>query len=231
MSYKKELQQYIKLPDSIVSDNCKEKLQLWKKSFHNSNLAILNDEDKEEKGKNWKENANFSINSTLSLHITAYENSFEPATSDSLNDESLKMDKFGSIKKQEIFDTSTFEFPRQQNFEVPNPEVCSFKASQRLFNPNEASIIVQKAGMITENWTFLWLMVFLLSTGILISITCNKNRRPPTSRRHRRPKESEGGPIISKKYDVKDGKKRGEQNGNNNEEESRNNVSYETAKE
>uniref|UniRef100_A0AC35GYA6 Uncharacterized protein n=1 Tax=Panagrolaimus sp. PS1159 TaxID=55785 RepID=A0AC35GYA6_9BILA len=80
-------------------------------------------------------------NSTLSLHIAAYENSIE---ADSLfnngTKKSLKQSDF--IKKGEnlkqFFAASIqnpFEFPRQQENDK-SKETAHFKASQRLTNPN-----------------------------------------------------------------------------------------------
>uniref|UniRef100_A0AC35EZ96 Uncharacterized protein n=1 Tax=Panagrolaimus sp. PS1159 TaxID=55785 RepID=A0AC35EZ96_9BILA len=78
------------------------------------------------------------------IDISAYENSTEAAAFDS----SLKKANFGTIQNHEnvkqILPVSTFliqkpfEFPRQQNEKVSEPEVSQFRGSQRLFNPNES---------------------------------------------------------------------------------------------
>jgi hypothetical protein len=89
-----------------------------------SNFLTPNDES------GWKKNGSFTNainNSTLSLHISAHENSDEAASFNSYykNDEDKKKEKSGSIKKQEITNqTSTlllqnpFEFSRQQNDKI-----------------------------------------------------------------------------------------------------------------
>uniref|UniRef100_A0A914YM39 Uncharacterized protein n=1 Tax=Panagrolaimus superbus TaxID=310955 RepID=A0A914YM39_9BILA len=88
-------------------------------------------------------------NSTLSLHIAAYENSIEAIINDSegcKKEEIQKRDKTlikGWGTSNHIIDsTSTiiqnpFEFPRQQENEVNRPELMGFSASQRLLNPNQ----------------------------------------------------------------------------------------------
>uniref|UniRef100_A0AC35GI02 Uncharacterized protein n=1 Tax=Panagrolaimus sp. PS1159 TaxID=55785 RepID=A0AC35GI02_9BILA len=210
-----------KKSDLAVSDNYGKKSQTWNKFFKISNLPTFNDEIRKEKsGKNWEENTN---SSTLSLYITAHENSSEAVTFVSFhdNENSLKNNKFGSIKKHEIFDTSTifiqnpFEFPRQHNYEVTEPEMCQYKASQRLLNPNEASMIVQQSGTVTEIWMFLWLLIFVVSTGVIISITCNKSRQPPQRKKY-------SNAELTKSKKNKDEKKDGENNNkNNNVEKSR----------
>uniref|UniRef100_A0AC34FT77 DDE Tnp4 domain-containing protein n=1 Tax=Panagrolaimus sp. ES5 TaxID=591445 RepID=A0AC34FT77_9BILA len=83
-------------------------------------------------------------NSTLSLHIQAYENSDTPA--DSKNIEKEKSDKKGgtwsSLKqfwanKEPIF-KNYYEIPRQQeNDEAARPFIMQFHVNQRLLNPND----------------------------------------------------------------------------------------------
>uniref|UniRef100_A0AC35GNP0 C2H2-type domain-containing protein n=1 Tax=Panagrolaimus sp. PS1159 TaxID=55785 RepID=A0AC35GNP0_9BILA len=137
--------------DSIVFENNEKKEK--SKSLEKSSNLCLNafklDSQIEEKSieRKWKKEdfSNAKNHSILSLHIAAYEKSFEAADFDSF-DKSLKKGKFGSIKKQNFISTSKFvsqnpfEFQRQQNDNLPElvPEVSQFKASQHLLNPNEA---------------------------------------------------------------------------------------------
>uniref|UniRef100_A0AC34FAB3 Uncharacterized protein n=1 Tax=Panagrolaimus sp. ES5 TaxID=591445 RepID=A0AC34FAB3_9BILA len=88
-------------------------------------------------------------NSTLSLHIAAYENLNE-ASNECFEEERLKKkkEKYGLIKRctntRQIFAGSAliiqnpFEFPRQQEEKTHESEVTQFKASQSLLNPNSS---------------------------------------------------------------------------------------------
>uniref|UniRef100_A0A914R955 Uncharacterized protein n=1 Tax=Panagrolaimus davidi TaxID=227884 RepID=A0A914R955_9BILA len=98
--------------------------------------------------------SNTKNNSTLSLHIAAYENSSEAVASD-LFDGKNNEEKFETKNIKQSFLVSTFvvqnpfEFPRQQNDNaVPSePEVSQFKASQKLLNPNKSTKKGNKLGM------------------------------------------------------------------------------------
>uniref|UniRef100_A0AC35FZ36 Uncharacterized protein n=1 Tax=Panagrolaimus sp. PS1159 TaxID=55785 RepID=A0AC35FZ36_9BILA len=132
-----------KFCDSTIFDNREDKrnLQTWNKSS-DSRFITLNDKTEGVK-KNWKKNdsLNFKNNSTFSLHISAYENSTEATVfDDSFNENDKKV----LIKEKSSFGSTfviqnPFEFPRQQNDNVSEPEMSQFRASQRLLNPNEAS--------------------------------------------------------------------------------------------
>uniref|UniRef100_A0AC35FFA7 Uncharacterized protein n=1 Tax=Panagrolaimus sp. PS1159 TaxID=55785 RepID=A0AC35FFA7_9BILA len=118
----------------------KEKSQTWKMTdlcSKYSNTLSLNDENE----KCWKKNgsSNATNNSTLSFHISVYEDSNE-ASSDSLNksfQKSLSIQKQKEINAVSKFvSQSPLEFQRQQSDKVSEPEVSRFKASQKLLDPN-----------------------------------------------------------------------------------------------
>uniref|UniRef100_A0AC35FJP5 Tyrosine-protein kinase n=1 Tax=Panagrolaimus sp. PS1159 TaxID=55785 RepID=A0AC35FJP5_9BILA len=107
------------------SDNYKEKkkLQSWDK--FSKTFPTLNEENNDSK-KRWKNKntLNAMNKSTLSFHISAYENATEAAASDLFGAviEGLKKEKFGSLKaicKQSFTGAfefqNPFEFPRQQD--------------------------------------------------------------------------------------------------------------------
>uniref|UniRef100_A0AC34G605 Uncharacterized protein n=1 Tax=Panagrolaimus sp. ES5 TaxID=591445 RepID=A0AC34G605_9BILA len=121
----------------------------WKKSnkYLASNYLKI-DRDSGEK-IDLKKDSNVN-NSTLSLHISAYENSVEAKKKLYGNEkDDNKGEKSDSLKQwvhaKQIFIGSPsivqnpFEFPRQQENEDNLPELMQFKASQRLLNPNRSS--------------------------------------------------------------------------------------------
>uniref|UniRef100_A0AC34F5I8 Uncharacterized protein n=1 Tax=Panagrolaimus sp. ES5 TaxID=591445 RepID=A0AC34F5I8_9BILA len=117
----------------------------WNKSNKHLSTTFLNsNQERDELNKSKSVNS-----STLSLHISAYENSIE-AKNDTLNDAEKGHEKgaiIGLIKKLRISndfaDGSTsliqnpFEFSRQQDDQANRHEMMNFKASQRLLNPNQ----------------------------------------------------------------------------------------------
>uniref|UniRef100_A0AC35FIX0 Ubiquitin-like domain-containing protein n=1 Tax=Panagrolaimus sp. PS1159 TaxID=55785 RepID=A0AC35FIX0_9BILA len=139
--------------DSTVSKNFEEKTKL-KLCNETSDLCLnvlkRDFETEMETKKRWEKNdgsSNTINNSTISIHISAYEcTSKVPPAFDSFNDSGLKKEKFESIKNtKQICISSTFgiqnpfEFPRQQNNEVPRPKTFQFREPQQLLIPSAAS--------------------------------------------------------------------------------------------
>uniref|UniRef100_A0A914PU59 Uncharacterized protein n=1 Tax=Panagrolaimus davidi TaxID=227884 RepID=A0A914PU59_9BILA len=142
----------LKLPGPTVSDNIERRenpLHLNKLSKISNFLNLINDKtENEESKKLWNKDSysNAISGSILSLQIAAYENSVETDSFNGSKNEDLQKGKSNSIKyEMQLFSAGTFviqnsfEFPRQENEGTKVPEVSYFKASQQLFNPNEAS--------------------------------------------------------------------------------------------
>uniref|UniRef100_A0AC35GDM0 Uncharacterized protein n=1 Tax=Panagrolaimus sp. PS1159 TaxID=55785 RepID=A0AC35GDM0_9BILA len=160
----------------------------WKKASNNlSSYFGKNDFEKENEFK--KEKLSTIIgSSTLSLHIATYEKMVEDSSSNLVNgtkEESSKQIKKEKDTKQ-LFGGSKFviqnpfEFPRQQENgrSQQEPEIGQFRASQRLFNPNQTNQRNQR------------------STGSSTDQT-NQQRPIPEQPRYRRPlPEHNGGPRV-----------------------------------
>uniref|UniRef100_A0A914NYP6 Uncharacterized protein n=1 Tax=Panagrolaimus davidi TaxID=227884 RepID=A0A914NYP6_9BILA len=93
-------------------------------------------------GKKELKDTNTTNNSTLSLHISAYENSNETPKFDSFGHRNIDSKRNKSDLNKQLFSHSNsiienpFEFPRQRKRNRnPKPEVMEFKANQRLFDP------------------------------------------------------------------------------------------------
>uniref|UniRef100_A0AC34G292 PARP-type domain-containing protein n=1 Tax=Panagrolaimus sp. ES5 TaxID=591445 RepID=A0AC34G292_9BILA len=126
--------------DITECNDSKARKSVWNKSddktlaLHDLSIIDVNEKPKKDKDSNVN-------NSTLSLHIAAYENSVE--SSNEFNEEEIKSEKQILIKKWK----NPFEFPRQQEDEDAQiPEVAQFKASKRLLNPNQSSAAASQAG-------------------------------------------------------------------------------------
>uniref|UniRef100_A0A914YUB3 Uncharacterized protein n=1 Tax=Panagrolaimus superbus TaxID=310955 RepID=A0A914YUB3_9BILA len=127
----------------------KKDLNSWNKSSKHlsSNFLNLNRESEEEQCDLKKSKS--ANNSTLSLHIAAYENSVEDkADSKSKSEKTALIKKWNNTKQGFIdslsFAQNPFEFPRQQEEQSNPPEVMQFKASQRLRNPNKEHLNFDK---------------------------------------------------------------------------------------
>jgi hypothetical protein len=101
-------------------------------------------------GDVWKKASNAPNKSTLSFHISIYDDSFNIDPLDVLPEKKKFQKKIVIPSKfviqvihkfQNYFSIlkllNPFEFPRQQNDKLPEPEVSKFKAGQYLLNPNK----------------------------------------------------------------------------------------------
>uniref|UniRef100_A0A914PCD6 Uncharacterized protein n=1 Tax=Panagrolaimus davidi TaxID=227884 RepID=A0A914PCD6_9BILA len=138
--------------DSTTSNNLgrSEKPVLWNKASKNSDFAIV---DYEEYNKQWKDGVLLKSN-----RLNSYVSFDAPSLFNDKNFEELRARLINDAKQN--FSSSSFiiqnpfEFPRQQNFDISEPEVARFRAYQQLINPNEASNnghLDNSAGMNVQN--------------------------------------------------------------------------------
>uniref|UniRef100_A0AC34GW31 NTF2 domain-containing protein n=1 Tax=Panagrolaimus sp. ES5 TaxID=591445 RepID=A0AC34GW31_9BILA len=141
----------LELLDVSLSNDLQAKRDssLWNKSGKQLSPLKIGRDLEESESKKAKNSVN---NSTLSLHIEAYENSTE-ASNDTLSEVEKEMvqqkgETLGLAKKwgisnhfgddlTSIIQVNPFEFPRQQDDQASRPELMQFTASQCLLNPNQ----------------------------------------------------------------------------------------------
>uniref|UniRef100_A0A914QHJ8 NADH dehydrogenase [ubiquinone] 1 beta subcomplex subunit 10 n=1 Tax=Panagrolaimus davidi TaxID=227884 RepID=A0A914QHJ8_9BILA len=113
--------------------------EAWNKSADlRSHAFTFNDKAEEEAKKKWTKDGLSDVkSSTLSLHISAYENSKEITGLDSFNGHLMgKRIKLTWINN--FF--NPFEFPRQQEKDQVNkPELMGFRANQKLLAPDQST--------------------------------------------------------------------------------------------
>uniref|UniRef100_A0AC35F9Q5 Uncharacterized protein n=1 Tax=Panagrolaimus sp. PS1159 TaxID=55785 RepID=A0AC35F9Q5_9BILA len=128
----------------------------WKKCDKND-LQLLDHhsfgKEKQKQQFNQVEGMSFANNSTLSLHISAYENSIESADNYLNVEKSSKtssINKMQNNHKQHFKTDSAFEFPRQQEDIPSKPEIMQFKSSQKLLNSNESNAKMNNKGRLAS---------------------------------------------------------------------------------
>uniref|UniRef100_A0AC35FQP7 Uncharacterized protein n=1 Tax=Panagrolaimus sp. PS1159 TaxID=55785 RepID=A0AC35FQP7_9BILA len=112
----------------------KSDVNLWSKSDENSkksDFLILpkKTQNRWQKGISLNDKCDNNKNSTLSLHISAYETFIESESHSKFN---------------KAFQPFFYEIPRQQNDLNCKPEVMQYKSSQKLLNLNEANFANNK---------------------------------------------------------------------------------------
>uniref|UniRef100_A0AC35G7G9 USP domain-containing protein n=1 Tax=Panagrolaimus sp. PS1159 TaxID=55785 RepID=A0AC35G7G9_9BILA len=129
----------------------KKASSLWK----NKSTNFVNNDFEKDYGLLKVENSNFiKKSSTLSLHIKAYENSNKTNLFNETKKNCLMKNAKHIFIDSKCIIQNPFEFPRQQNDKISEPEVSQFKASQQLLNPNQKSDNQSEntmAGMRVEN--------------------------------------------------------------------------------
>uniref|UniRef100_A0AC35GV88 Uncharacterized protein n=1 Tax=Panagrolaimus sp. PS1159 TaxID=55785 RepID=A0AC35GV88_9BILA len=131
----------------------KEKSQKWNKTSKIPIFSNINDKFEERHKNYWtKDDSLISATnkSTLSLHISVYENSNECTNLDlDVNEKGNLIERFENKKRFFIGSSSLiqnlFEFPRQQETgEEKIPEIAEFKVSQKLLSFNKTDIEQQR---------------------------------------------------------------------------------------